>query len=118
MVPCAGDAARFLEDFKVPKDEYLLSNAANSVLGRELIQMAQRRGTKLINVVRRREVVAELHKLGCAGPPRTLSSACPPRPATLHSRGLWVSYVAAGMRCRVGRWLRAAAASRFRRRRS
>ena len=64
--PCAGRAARFLEDFKVPPGEYLLSNAANSVLGRELIQMAQRRGTKLINVVRRREVVAELHKLGCA----------------------------------------------------
>ena len=50
----------------MPKGEYLLSNAANSVLGRELIQMAQRRGTKLINVVRRREVVAELRKLGCA----------------------------------------------------
>ena len=64
-------AARFLEDFKVPQGEYLLSNAANSVLGRELIQMAQRRGTKLINVVRRREVVPELHKLGCAAtPPR------------------------------------------------
>ena len=66
VMPCAGRGARFLEDFKVPAGEYLLSNAANSVLGRELIQMAQRRGTKLINVVRRREVVAELHKLGCA----------------------------------------------------
>ena len=65
-MPCAGRGSRFLEDFKVPAGEYLLSNAANSVLGRELIQMAQRRGTKLINVVRRREVVAELHKLGCA----------------------------------------------------
>lgn len=59
----------FLEEFKVPAGEYLLSNAANSVLGRELIQMAQRRGTKLINVVRRREVVAELRKLGCAATP-------------------------------------------------
>ena len=57
---------RFLQDFKVPKGEYLLSNAANSVLGRELIQMARRHGTKLINVVRRREVVDDLRKLGCA----------------------------------------------------
>ena len=57
---------RFLQDFRVPKGEYLLSNAANSVLGRELIQMARRHGTKLINVVRRREVVDDLRKLGCA----------------------------------------------------
>ena len=68
-MPCGGRGARFLEDFNVPAAEYLLSNAANSVLGRELIQMAQRRGTKLINVVRRREVVAELRKLGCAATP-------------------------------------------------
>ena len=57
---------RFLEDVRVPAGEWLLHNGASSVLGRELIQMAKRRGTKLINVVRRREAVAELEKLGCA----------------------------------------------------
>ena len=50
----------------MPADEWLLHNGASSVLGRELICMAKRRGTKLINVVRRREAVAELKGLGCA----------------------------------------------------
>ncbi len=59
--------AQFLQDFKVPSGEFLLSNAANSVLGRELIQMARRHGTRLINVVRRTELVGELRKQGCAG---------------------------------------------------
>ncbi len=63
----AGARAQFLQDFKVPSGEFLLSNAANSVLGRELIQMARRHGTRLINVVRRRELVGELRKQGCAG---------------------------------------------------
>jgi len=57
----------------VPPDEWLLHNGASSVLGRELIAMAKRRGTKLINVVRRREVVAELAQLGCA----RLVPSCP-----------------------------------------
>ena len=48
----------------MPPNEWLLHNAASSVLGRELIQMAKRYGTKLINVVRRREAVADLKKLG------------------------------------------------------
>jgi len=56
----------FLEDLKVPPAEWLLHNGASSVLGRELIAMAKRRGTRLINVVRRREAVAELAQLGCA----------------------------------------------------
>jgi len=50
----------------VPPDQWLLHNGASSVLGRELIAMARRRGTKLINMVRRREAVAELAQLGCA----------------------------------------------------
>lgn len=48
----------------MPAGEWLLHNAASSVLGRELIQMAKRYGTKLINVVRRREAVADLKKFG------------------------------------------------------
>lgn len=55
----------FLEYLKVPPNEWLLHNGASSVLGRELIAMAKRHGTKLINVVRRSEVVVDLIKLGC-----------------------------------------------------
>jgi hypothetical protein len=84
--PCAQRAARgippnlpypraqFLQDFKVPAGEFLLSNAANSVLGRELVQMARRHGTRLINAVRRREVVDELRKQGCAGSPNPVEA--------------------------------------------
>ena len=50
----------------MPAGEWLLHNGASSVLGRELVAMAQRRGTQLINVVRRREAVRELKDLGCA----------------------------------------------------
>jgi len=42
----------------------LLQQAANSVLGKELISMAQKQGTKTINLVRRHEVVHELKQLG------------------------------------------------------
>lgn len=69
---------RFLEDMRVPAGEWLLHNGASSVLGRELVCMAQRRGTKLINVVRRREAVNELKDLGCASLSRCV---------TLHARG-------------------------------
>lgn len=54
----------FLEVIQVPEGEYLLQQAANSVLGKELISMAQKRGTKTINLVRRHEVVNELKQLG------------------------------------------------------
>ena len=37
-----------------------------SVLGKELISLARRRGTKTINVVRRDEAANELKQLGCA----------------------------------------------------
>lgn len=55
----------FLEITQVPEGEYLLQQAANSVLGKELISMAQKRGVKTINLVRRQEVVDELKQLGC-----------------------------------------------------
>ena len=54
----------FLEVIQVPEGKYLLQQAANSVLGKELISMAQKRGTKTINLVRRHEVVDELKQLG------------------------------------------------------
>ena len=54
----------FLEVIQVPEGEYLLQQAANSVLGKELVSMAQKRGTKTINLVRRHEVVDELKQLG------------------------------------------------------
>lgn len=58
----------FLEVIQVPEGKYLLQQAANSVLGKELICMAQQRGTKTINLVRRHEVVDELKQLGCSSP--------------------------------------------------
>lgn len=44
--------------------EWLLQNAAGSTLGRILVQMAQWKGYKTINLVRRREQVQELLDLG------------------------------------------------------
>ena len=70
-----------LEDIKVPQGRYLLQNAANSILGKELISAAHRKGVKTINVVRRKEVVQELQQLGCAPAPGAASShACQPTP--------------------------------------
>jgi len=37
---------------KVPDGEYLLQNAANSVLGKQLIALCKKRGIKTINMVR------------------------------------------------------------------
>ena len=65
VLVCGSAALGFLEDLKVPTGEYLLQNAANSILGQELISMAKRRGTRTINVVRRREVVNMLKSMGC-----------------------------------------------------
>jgi NADPH:quinone reductase-like Zn-dependent oxidoreductase len=58
-------AVGFLEDLKIPQGKYLLQNAANSVLGKELISVARKKyGVKTINVVRRREVINELKEIG------------------------------------------------------
>ncbi|KAL3695748.1 hypothetical protein R1sor_009824 [Riccia sorocarpa] len=53
-----------LHDLAVPEGEYLLQTAAGSVLGRQLIQLAKRKGIKTINLVRRPEQKAELEALG------------------------------------------------------
>ena len=44
--------------------DWILQNCANSNVGRALIPLARRRGIRTINVVRRREAIAELERLG------------------------------------------------------
>jgi NADPH:quinone reductase-like Zn-dependent oxidoreductase len=48
----------------VPKEEWLLQSAAGSTLGRMIIHLGRHDGFKTLNVVRRREAVDELKKLG------------------------------------------------------
>jgi NADPH2:quinone reductase len=48
----------------VPKGEWLLQSAAGSNLGRMLINLGRHDGFKTLNVVRRREAIAELKALG------------------------------------------------------
>jgi NADPH:quinone reductase-like Zn-dependent oxidoreductase len=49
---------------QVPKGEWLLQSAAGSALGKMTIKLAKHDGIKTINVVRRREAMAELEALG------------------------------------------------------
>jgi NADPH:quinone reductase-like Zn-dependent oxidoreductase len=48
----------------VPRGEWLLQSAAMSELGRMMIRLAKHDGIRTVNVVRRREAVAELQRLG------------------------------------------------------
>ena len=48
----------------VPKGEWLLQSAAGSNLGRMIINLGKHDGFKTLNVVRRREAIDELKKLG------------------------------------------------------
>jgi NADPH:quinone reductase-like Zn-dependent oxidoreductase len=48
----------------VPRGEWLLQSAATSELGRMMIKLAKHDGVRTVNVVRRREAVAELKRLG------------------------------------------------------
>jgi NADPH2:quinone reductase len=48
----------------VPRGEWLLQSAAGSELGRMIIRLAKHDGIRTLNVVRRRESVAELEALG------------------------------------------------------
>ena len=54
----------FLEVLQVPKGEFLLQTAAGSTLGRQLIVLAQQRGVRTINVVRRKAQAHELLDIG------------------------------------------------------
>ena len=49
---------------KVPKGEWLLQSAAGSALGKMIIRLCKHDGIRTINVVRRREAMAELKALG------------------------------------------------------
>jgi NADPH:quinone reductase-like Zn-dependent oxidoreductase len=49
---------------KVPAGDWLLQSAAGSQLGRMIIRLARHDGIKTVNVVRRREAIAELKALG------------------------------------------------------
>lgn len=48
----------------IPQGEWLLQSAAGSELGRMIIRLAKHDGLRTVNVVRRREAVAELEHLG------------------------------------------------------
>lgn len=48
----------------IPKREWLLQSAASGELGRMIIRLAKHDGIRTINVVHRREAVAELQRLG------------------------------------------------------
>lgn len=48
----------------IPAGEWLLQSAASSELGRMIIRLAKHDGIHTVNVVRRREAVAELQRLG------------------------------------------------------
>jgi NADPH:quinone reductase-like Zn-dependent oxidoreductase len=48
----------------IPKGEWLLQSAAGSELGRMIIRLAKHDGIRTLNIVRRREAVAELERLG------------------------------------------------------
>lgn len=53
-----------VDELKVQPGEWLLQTAAGSTLGRIVLQIAKLKGFKTINVVRRREQVAELESFG------------------------------------------------------
>ena len=44
--------------------DWVIQNAANSAVGRYIIQLAKTKGVKTVNVVRRTELVGELRKIG------------------------------------------------------
>lgn len=48
----------------IPQGEWLLQSAAGSEIGRMIIRLAKRDGIRTINIVRRREAVAELEQIG------------------------------------------------------
>ncbi|MCS6842590.1 MAG: zinc-dependent alcohol dehydrogenase family protein [Roseiflexus sp.] len=52
------------ETLQVESGEWVLQNAANSMVGRHIIRLARRLGFRTINVVRRREVIDDLRALG------------------------------------------------------
>ena len=66
LITVNGFTAYFLlKDFvNLKKGDWLIQNAANSNVGRYLIALAKIHGIKTFNIVRRKEVMPELKKLG------------------------------------------------------
>lgn len=80
LIPCPADlpleqaamlrvnpatALRMLRDFvALQPGEWVVQNAANSGVGRSVIQIAQAQGWRTVNVVRRPELIEELRRLG------------------------------------------------------
>jgi NADPH:quinone reductase-like Zn-dependent oxidoreductase len=52
------------KELAIPKGEFLAQNAAGSVLGRQVIQLARHYGIKTVNIVRRAAQIPELKELG------------------------------------------------------
>lgn len=58
-------AWRMLHDFvELKKGDWIIQNAANSMVGRSVISFAKAKGWKTINIVRRPELINELLKIG------------------------------------------------------
>jgi NADPH:quinone reductase-like Zn-dependent oxidoreductase len=57
-------AKLMLDEVPLRSGDWVVQNAANSAVGRYLIQLARRRGIKTLNVVRRAELAPELEALG------------------------------------------------------
>lgn len=57
-------AVGLLEMAAVPKGQWLLQTAANSTIGRQLIQIARDYGIRTINIIRQSAHKAELEQLG------------------------------------------------------
>lgn len=58
-------AITLIEDFRpLQAGDWLIQNAANSNCGRYVLKLAQQRGINTVNVVRRPELIEELHDFG------------------------------------------------------
>jgi NADPH:quinone reductase-like Zn-dependent oxidoreductase len=68
-----------VEVLQVPQEGLLLQTAAGSQLGRAMMELARLRGFRLVNVVRRREQVAELQALGAENVVCTADESLPAR---------------------------------------
>jgi NADPH:quinone reductase len=68
-----------VEVLQVPEGGLLLQTAAGSQLGRAMMELARLRGFRLVNVVRRREQVAELQALGAENVVCTADESLPAR---------------------------------------
>ncbi len=60
----AASAFFLLKATNLQSGDWLIQNAANSAVGKLIIQFAKKQGIKTINVVRRSDVVEELYSLG------------------------------------------------------